>query len=116
MRYARVQEGPPGGGSHTIVKARSGGALAIPVHPSLFTGAGVNRYGSPRQVPDLFLDRDSKGLPLLRNSVTGEVFYLLRPQVKIPAKRFMRDGMGSAVETLPSEYRNTMERVVLHGQ
>jgi hypothetical protein len=40
--YARVQEGPEDGSPYTLIRARAGGYLAIPVGSSL-TGAGVYR-------------------------------------------------------------------------
>ena len=112
VKYAGVQEGPPGGGTHTIVRARSGKALAIPVHESLFTAAGVQRYPGPRSVPDLFLHRSKSGSLVLRNKITGEVFYVLRQQVSIPAKRFLRDGLKDAVAMVPDEYRNVIRTVI----
>ena len=114
VKYAGVQEGPPGGGTHTIVRARRG-ALPLPVHESLFTAKGVQRYPSPLNVPNLEMSKDSKGLPVLRNKLTGEVFYVLRHQVSIPAKRFLRDGLRDAVAMVPDEYRNVI-RTVIRGQ
>lgn len=114
VKYAGTQEGPPGGGSHTTIRARPGKALAIPIHESLFTPAGVQRYPSPRNVPDLFVDRGRNGNPVLRNSVTGEVFYVLRKEVQIPAKRFMRDGLQDAIRIVPNEYRRVMQGAI-HG-
>ena len=111
VKYASVQEGPPNGGSHTTIRAKRG-YLAIPIHDSLFTGAGVQRFTSPWDVPNLFVDRGRNGNPILRNSVTGEVFYILRKQVEIPAKRFLRDGLQDAIATVPDEYKRTIEAVI----
>ena len=114
VKYAGTQEGPSDGRSHTVIRSRSGGYLSIPVHKSLFTAAGVQRYPSPRSLPNLRVTKGSRGGLVLRNTLTGEVFYVLRKSVSIPAKRFMRDGLQDAVATVPDEYRNVI-RTVIHG-
>lgn len=60
--YARIQEF---GG---LIKPKRGKYLAIPLAAAK-TGAGVPRYASPRDVPDLVFLRSKKGNPILAKKV-----------------------------------------------
>lgn len=69
--YARVQEGPEDGSPYTLIRARAGGYLAIPVGSSL-TGAGVYRG-------------------------TGGPVRLVR-EVRIPATRFLERAFRATLD------------------
>lgn len=107
VRYARIQER---GGTIEPLRRQF---LTYPVHPSLFTAAGVLRFPSARMVPNLFYDGSGK-TPVLRSSITGEVFYVLLRQVVIKPKHYLRDGLRTAAESLPAEFRQTVKEAV-HG-
>jgi len=85
VSYARIHEE---GGTIRPVNAKF---LTIPISDKLFTGAGVQRYKSVRDVPDpLTFAQSRKGQPLLLHEVTGEVFYILKKQVKIPRRPYLK--------------------------
>ena len=85
VSYARIHED---GGTIRPVNAKF---LTIPISDKLFTGAGVQRYKSVRDVPDpLTFAQSRKGQPLLLHEVTGEVFYILKKQVKIPRRPYLK--------------------------
>ena len=85
VSYARIHEE---GGTIRPVNAKF---LTIPISDKLFTGAGVQRYKSVRDVPDpLTFGQSRKGQPLLLHEVTGEVCYILKKQVKIPRRPYLK--------------------------
>jgi len=85
VSYARIHED---GGTIRPVNAKF---LTIPISDKLFTGAGVQRYKSVRDVPDpLTFAQSRNGQPLLLHEVTGEVFYILKKQVKIPRRPYLK--------------------------
>lgn len=105
-RYASAQEGPEDGGSHTLIRPKQRRFLAIPINSAL-TGAGVPRYRSPRDVPDLrfqairggsmgLLVRDVAGKGKSARGARSEVLFLLVRSVRVPATRFL----GRAMETI----------------
>lgn len=85
VSYARIHEE---GGTIRPVSAKF---LTIPISDKLFTGAGVQRYASVRDVPEpLSFAQSLKGQPLLVHQMTGEVFYILKKQVKIPRRPYLK--------------------------
>ncbi len=105
VRYAGIQEH---GGTITPVKGRF---LTYPVHPSLFTAAGVLRFPSARMVPNLRYDGTGKK-PVLRSTITGEVFYVLLRQIKISPKRYLRDGLQEAAKNLPIDFDRAVKEAL----
>jgi len=116
VRYARIQE--HGG---TIVP-RSGKFLAIPVGPAL-TGAGVSRFASPRDVPDLVLVQSRGGQwMLVKNTGSGrgkreqmQVWYLLRRSVFIPSRPYLAPAMAETRAALPAQLRERVAGAILRG-
>lgn len=77
------------------IKAKPGKALAIPVGPSL-TPAGVAKYKSPRDVPDLFMlkyKRANTGKQIVLAKVQGRklvVYFILVKKVEVKPRLGMR--------------------------
>ena len=99
-RYAALQEY---GGTVTPKRGRY---LAIPFGAAL-TGAGVPRYRSPRDVPDLHMVRGKGGNPVLGRTIgTGKgarfegLFALVR-RSQVPETRFI----GRAMDAIRDEAR-----------
>lgn len=90
-----------------VIRPKHGKYLAIPVGKAL-TPAGVPRYHSPRQVPNLVFRRSGGGnlvAGLERRSRGGRktfdiLFWLVR-SVTIRPKRFLRDPFESVAAELP---------------
>ncbi len=104
--YARTQEGPPDGSAYTVVRAVRARYLSIPVGEAL-TGAGVPRYDSPRDVAGLYyVPRKGRAGGVLvlqegdRRSPDDPVLFVLVPEVRIPATRFLSRAFGSATERM----------------
>lgn len=107
LKYAGPQEF---GATITPKKAEN---LAIPIHPSLFTGTGVSRYKSPRDVPNkLRFMMSRRGSKLLVDAKTGEPYYVLKKQVTIKGRHFLRDGLKHGVETLDPLVRDAIKAAV----
>lgn len=110
VRYAALQEF---GGTVRPTRAKW---LAIPVGPAL-TGAGVPRYPGPRSVPGLsFVKSRSSQTAVLVSRETGQVFYVLKKSVRIPAHMYLTRGRDRAVlelrRELPVTVRTSFERGV----
>ena len=108
VRYARIQE------KGDTVRPKRGRFLAIPIGPAL-TAAGVPRFHSPRDVPDLVFVQSLRGQPLLVKQGTGEPWFLLRRKVTIKPKHYLRDGARDAAKVLPSLLSAAVVREVTHG-
>lgn len=80
VAYARIQE--EGG----TIRPKRGRFLKIPVGPAL-TGAGVARLPPGRAGKQLRFVPTSKGGLLI--AADGQVWYVLRPQVTIPARPYL---------------------------
>lgn len=115
VRYARMQE--YGG----VQRPRNAKMLAIPVGPAL-TGAGVSKFASPRDVPGLVLVRSRGGAFLLvksgegmsgRSKKIGEVWYVLKRQVTIPAQPYMRPAMQVVRVLLPDVLSKNVSQAVM---
>ncbi len=115
VKYAGIHE--HGGRDGTgIIKPKKGKFLTIPVHDSLTTGAGVARYASVRDVPvPLSFAQSRKGQPLLVNSETGEVFYLLLRQVKIKKRPYLKPAVNRVRRELGRELVPLIRGEVTHG-
>lgn len=91
VSYARIHEdgGRRGDG---IIRAVNADFLYIPVHKSLFTGSGVARYNSVRDVPEPLTPplMSRKGNRVVLSQVTGDLFYVLKKQVKIPRRPYLK--------------------------
>jgi hypothetical protein len=106
--YARMHE--EGG----IIRPKRAKMLSIPIHKSLFTGAGVLRDArGPRAVPNLTFVRSLKGAFLLSNKFTGEPWFLLKRQVTIKPRPFLGPGMRTAVEKqMPGDLGQALESLL----
>ena len=102
VRYARIQE--KGG----TVKPTRATFLTIPLGPAK-TPAGNSRYSSARDAPNLTLAITGGGQYMLVNKDTGEPWYLLRRQVKIKPKWYLRDAMRTAAKKMPAEVRRAFK-------
>lgn len=88
--YWRTQE--YGAMGANAIKAKPGKALAIPVGPAL-TPAGVAKYKSPRDVPDLEMIPRANKSPVL-GKIQGNkfvVYFVLKKKVEIKPRLGMRD-------------------------
>lgn len=110
LRYAKIHE--TGG---TITPKR-GKFLAIPVGPAL-TGAGVARYVSPRDVPDLvFIStrNGAAGVLVKKQGRKGnerlQVWFRLVRRVKIKPKGYMRRAQRAAVQAFPVVLAEQLKR------
>lgn len=91
VKYAGVHEFGATGAN--AIRPKKGKFLTIPVHRSLKTKAGVGRYASARDVPGLAVAQSRKGQMVLVHARTGEVWYLLRKRVEIPARPYLAPAM-----------------------
>ena len=92
------------------IKPKSAKMLAIPVHDSLFTGAGVLRDDrGPRKTPDLAFARSRKGAFLLVNQFTGDPWYVLKRSVKIRARPFLAPGIRTAANKMNADKARALE-------
>lgn len=93
-KYWKIQE--YGAEGANAIKAKPGKALAIPVGPSL-TPAGVSKYASPREIPDLFLlkyKRSNAGKQAVLAKVQGRklvVYFVLVKKVEVKPRLGMHD-------------------------
>jgi phage gpG-like protein len=89
VKYAAIHEY---GGTITAKRSKY---LAIPIHPSLKTAAGIAKVPGPRSVPGLFFITSKKGNHLLVKSVGKNIepWYLLRKSVSIPARPYMQPAL-----------------------
>ena len=91
VKYAATHEyGATGANAITPKKSKF---LTIPVHPSLKTAVGVGRVPRARDIPGFTFAQSLGGQPVLLHQVTGEVWYLLRKRVEIPARPYMRPSL-----------------------
>lgn len=77
-----------------IIRAKKGPFLAIPITPQ------ARAAGSPRNMQGLAVVQSLKGQFMLVESKTGVVHYLLRRQVRIPARPFMGVSADDSVELI----------------
>lgn len=114
VRYAAIHEY---GGT---IRPKNSKYLAIPVGPAR-TASGVSRYASPRDVPGLTFAQSRKGQPMLVKAEgkgkngAGTVYFLLRRQVRIPARPFLGPAMKKMAAAL-SERLPLMLVEVISGQ
>lgn len=110
VKYATTHEQDGREGSQKIIKGSPW--LTIPVHPQLKTPGGDQRYPSARDVPGLTIHRPegSSNLTLI-NWDTREVWYVLRRQVKIPARPFMRPAMDRVESQWVPEIRDLLRGI-----
>lgn len=101
VKYARIHE--LGG----IVRAKNGPFLAIPLGPAK-TAAGVARYATARDMPGLALAQSKDGQYMLVKGATGEAAFLLRQQVTIPARPYLRPALDIAMDRLRSRLGATV--------
>lgn len=110
VKYARTHEQDGREGTTKTIKGSPW--LTIPVHPSLKTRGGDQRYASARDVPGLsFHMPRGGGQPVLINWDTSEVWYILRRQVKIPSRPFMRPAMDEVEARWVPEVRALLQGV-----
>jgi hypothetical protein len=67
--------------------------LAIPI-------SDAARAGSPRMMGNLAYVQSIKGQPMLVDSTTGTVHYLLRKRVTIPARPYLRPAADASIPIL----------------
>tara|TARA_Y100001973_G_scaffold64658_3_gene94506 strand:+ start:2206 stop:2790 length:585 start_codon:yes stop_codon:yes gene_type:complete len=102
VKYARTHEF--GAMKSNAIRPKKGKFLAVPVHEELFTGVGVNRYASPRDVPEeLFFHRNDEGKAMLLSEATNEVWYVLMKRVEIPPRPFMKPALDETEKNLIPE-------------
>lgn len=110
LPYARIQEQ---GGTVRPQRARY---LSIPIHPDVLTGTGVSRFSSPRDVPvPLTFIVSKKGSRLLINAETGEPYYVLKRQVSITGRHFMRSTLRHLARTMPEEIVQDVVNALVEG-
>ncbi|QDP65642.1 MAG: hypothetical protein GOVbin1454_36 [Prokaryotic dsDNA virus sp.] len=115
VSYARIHEdgGARGDG---IIRPKKGKFLTIPVHDSLITGSGVNKYASVRDVPvPLAPAQTRKGQMVLVHQMTGEVFYLLRKQVRIKKRPYLKPAVDRVMREIGRDLRPLLRGTVQHG-
>lgn len=78
--------------------------LAIPVTET------ARRAGSPRNMSGLAYAQTAKGQPVLLNSESGMVHYLLRKSVTIPARPYLRPAADVKYPELPSNIRKAWQK------
>ena len=106
VRYARIHEE---GGDIRPTRSRY---LTVPVHASLFTAGGRQRYASARDVPDLTYGETSAGQPLLVHENSGEVFYLLRRKVSLPARPYLAPAIRTASIAMDEHVFSALRKVL----
>ena len=106
VRYARIQER---GGT---VKPTRSTFLTIPLGPAKYP-SGVSRFDTARDAPNLTLAISGRGQYMLVNRDTGEPWYLLRRQVKIRPKWYLRDAMRTAAKKMPDEVRRAVKMTLV---
>lgn len=109
VRYAAIHE--RGG----VIRPTAGKLLRIPL-PGSLTGAGVDRNpGSLRGSPDYRFTRAADGRMYLVSTATGRPGYRLVPQVRIPARPYLRPSLESVRPGLRAAVHAAIERVVTRG-
>lgn len=100
----------------TAIKAKPGKALAIPVGPSL-TPAGVAKYKSPRDVPDLVMIPRATKSPVLGKMEGNRfvVYFVLAKKVEIKPRLGMRkmwyEKLPGVIPILQEEIMNKIREV-----
>ncbi len=107
VRYAAIHEY---GGTITPTRRQF---LTIPVHDSLRTGAGANRYASARDVPGLKYAESAGGQRMLIHEDSEEVFYLLRRSIKIPARPYLNPAIKTAAIAMNSDILRALEKTLV---
>lgn len=112
VRYARALE------EGATIRPR-GRYLTIPLRPHALTPAGVARYTSAREVPDLFVLRLKGKLFLARRGTTRggrgrlELWYLLHPgPIQIRARRFLAGALTDTVREAESAFASALQQVI----
>jgi phage gpG-like protein len=108
VRYAAIHE--LGG----TVEAKPGKLLRIPL-PEALTAAGVDRYGGRlrQMAPDKFvLIRSKKGNLLLMDRETWKPWYVLREQVTIEARPYLRPSLDAAGEKLEGRITSAVQQAM----
>lgn len=98
VAYARIHE--LGG----TIEPKNAKFLAIPISDA------ARRAGSPRQMANLAYVQSLKGQPMLVDSSTGDVHYLLRKHVTIPARPYLRPAGDAKYPNLPANIRKAYEK------
>ena len=106
VKYARIQE--LGG----TIRPRRSRYLAVPQDPGpALTGAGVQRYQSPRQVPGLRVVPSGAGRLRLVDD-DGRTWYHLVKQVRIRRKLYLRRAFDKMQRQLPQELAEAVLRAI----
>jgi hypothetical protein len=111
VRYAAMQEF---GG---IQRPRNAKMLRIPLGPAL-TGAGVDRYATPLRATaagEFYVWKSDDGKLFLRKTDSGEIWYRLVSQVRIPATRYLGRAFDNIQKAVPEAIRNAMSEVLPGG-
>lgn len=115
VTYAGIHE--YGGRNGTgIIKPVNARYLYIPVHKSLFTKGGA-RYASVRDVPEPLTPplMSRRGNMVVLSQRTGEVFYALKDQVKIPRRPFLKPAIDRVAREVGRELRPLIRGEVAIG-
>ena len=86
--------------------------LTIPVKDELKTAAGVRRYPSARLVPGLTYAKTRRGQHILVHRDTSEVWYVLREQVTVEARPFMRPALKRVIKNISPDIKDALAKVV----
>lgn len=108
VKYAAVHE--YGAEGANAIRPKKGKFLTIPVHPELKTAAGVGRVPSARDIPGLTFAQSLGGQPVLLHRLTGEVWYLLRKRVEIPARPYLAPSMKEIQSRMIPEVEDLLRR------
>ncbi len=108
VAYAAIHE--YGGTIHMKSKM-----LTIPIHDSLRTAGGVNRYASARDVPDLQYAESAAGQKMLIHKDSGEVFYLLRRSIKYPARPYLSPAIRTAGRAMNDDILRALQKTIIFG-
>lgn len=122
--YSKVQEEGSGYLPGGVVRPKNGRFLAIPADT---TAAGVSRYASPRDVPDLkfvptrggaggMLVRDIPGRGKSGRGARTEIVYWLVRSVTIKGKFFLRDGLDEGGKGLTERLQRRVKALLEAGE
>ena len=106
VRYAAAHE------YGATIRPKKAKFLTIPVHDELKTQAGGGRVPSARDIPGLTYAGSAKGQRMLIHELTGEVWYILRQRVKIPARPYLAPSRKDIEKKMRPEVRSVLKGVI----
>lgn len=109
LKYAALQE--VGG---TVVP-KTAKYLTIPVGPGLTTEAGVTKLRA-RDIPDLAYAQTKSGQPVLVRQSDGTVMFVLKRQVRVEGKHYLRDAAQRVAKELPDILTTKVKAAIGEGR